>query len=853
MKVNNDKKRLIKILNKKGISFYKPKYLKKAVWSNSVDWTKTLLVDVSKNGLEIFPVSDDVIPKLILFEHTQTYLDTSNQEGKKEFFNRFKIPLNEIWNYKDISEYPIIKSLKENNIDVVLTPAAWSRIDSFKKEIKRFITPFKFEIPDEFKDLQIDGSDTAVKGPFIEDIYSDEIRRNKKKLYDLGLLEPQPDRDFYLYEFQAHDAARLAVKRFAYLGHEMGLGKTAQAIAVALIHNYQYNLIIAPSAAIGSFSSGWRHEIHRMGVAKDHIHVINDPEDIPTHRDCKKKYKNDGKPHFFLVDYTTLSKEKLKYNSFYCPKCHNHIPEENKGRCKNPVHQSRYVYRKTTWGTRVRYFNPNFIENFNKLTYCPVCAHNEYLKNGQRELTNEEINNLKKDWTGNSCKACGFKAKERLLAKGRAKKGYTETKPIWKCIPRGLFKCIFVDESHMIKNISSKRSQAVQMLRGANRIYIITGTMMTNYVEDTFWQLQRLCPAGIFPVDGDLKDYFSYHVGTSNAHKSKEGYNKFINHYQGRDLIKGSASKGKLTTIKNPESFWNMLSCFMVRRKSTDDSVNKSIKLPPTHFHTEFIEMDKKHKLVYKSKTGEFQKDIYNTIRQSGGDVSNLNKSNLGIVSEADMKQRLQQIRQICVCPDLETIYTEEATTKDLRMMEIIQENKKNNNKTVIFCVYNDHIQRLKKLFEKNNIETMVIDGRSNKGQKWKNIDTWRTTKDHWVLISTINVLGTAVNLTPLSDDFECATIIFGTPDWIPSNMYQAWKRVSRIGQRVDVNVYYLWHKDSIEKDMDDLLQAKMKVINQAIDRLEHEREGDVIEINARTIAQRVLNKNNSEKDDNDE
>jgi len=72
--------------------------------------------------------------------------------------------------------------------------------------------------------------------------------------------------------------------------------------------------------------------------------------------------------------------------------------------------------------------------------------------------------------------------------------------------------------------------------------------------------------------------------------------------------------------------------------------------------------------------------------------------------------------------------------------------------------------------------------------------------------------------------------------------MEQAWKRVHRIGQTDDVDVYFIYLKDTVEAYMDDVLYQKRRTIATAMDRIDDlQREDDKVERSATEIAKIIL------------
>lgn len=785
--------------------------IKDCIYKNDIKTTKSVLVSDSSNKLIIVPLDKEAYSKANII------IASLGSKQKLSFLWMFN-------NNIEIMSHPIVGILIACNFNVYLDYNTVNKFNAYKKKMEKFIAPYRFDVPTEYNDLiNRDGSKNIFivkKNELVENKYKNEIHQYYKKLEKLGLTKKK--NGFGLFDYQIEDICRLAVKDRAYIAHMQGLGKTAIAVGLGRIKSHKNVLVVAPGAAIGSFTSGWRHEIHRLGVPKDHIHLIEYPEDVPGHPHCRKKYVKDGQPHWFLIDFGGLSKCKEEWKEFSCPICKNPIKIESKGCC-----DQIYLHRKAGF---IFMGSESYKHNF-----CPDC----YSKNGN------DLTKARAYWNGSSCNACGFVAKEYSLYKNAIKAigPNADPRPIYKSISSKHFDVMFIDESHLIKNISSQRSQAVQKINIPNT-YIITGTMMSNYIEDTFWQLYKLSINGLFP-ETPVVSYLSYHADLqSERQNSKIGQRTFLTKYQGTILTNNKSIR--ISTIKNESEFWRMLSCFMIRRKEDDKKVARAIHLPPVIFHTEIIEMDKQQKVLYDRDSGKWGQDILDAAKTTNDFQTIQNARNLiANMNAMDLQKSLHHLRHICSCPDVSPLYPKnQLTSKDIRLLEIILENKNQNKKTVVFCAYADHILRIFNHLEASGLPSVYITGATSRPERWRIIDDWRTTTKNWVLLTTTGVLGHAVNLTPINPAFDCADVIFATPEWTPSVISQAWKRVHRIGQNKPVTITHLIFKDSIEFEMDQMLEAKRKVIDFAIDRNEHIREGDIQDISLKDIALKILNVN---------
>lgn len=770
------------------------RFPKNAVPITAVNWENAIVLDKGKRGLCATPLSMNAMQTLMLISKTGDGGERGYGKKNNSYVDGL-LTYESIMNFGGLNEgSPIIGFFQRAGLEVVLTRAAHSYLDRKYKQFKRLMTPYKFHVPEQFtlnEDGQEEVVDTGgVEGPFVEDVYASEVTGYKKKIHEFGF--DNPDNEFHLFPFQVDDIARLACKRSAFIGLEQGLGKTPISIALCHMHGHKRILVVCPGPAIGSWKSGWRHEIHRLGVPKANIHIMRDAEDLPFNFKDIKRYPDNGRPHFFITDYGTMSRDIIQWKKYQCPGCQHTVQPEDRGRCQGKNHPKGET---------------------KELKVCPQCY---------------SINADKDDaWTGVCCNpskgGCGWRVRKRVVAKGRQKKGITNALPMWKRIKRNMFQVGLFDESQMVKNAKTKRGRAVQHIPGLKRTYIITGTMMTNYIQDTFWQLNMLF-RGKFPVLGSLKDYT-----TCKGHAV--GQEQFL-----RDFQSKRGDKGRLPQLKNKEALWGMMSSIQIRRHAVDPEVDKQIHLPSLTLHTELIEMDEDHAMVYAMKTGTFQRELVASLQAAG---QNVKVEDLNMV---EVEQQINILRMVACAPEIEPIYRKDMTNKDARILELIEEGIANNSKTVVFSSFRAFTEKLQEMCQERGWNPIMIDGTVPIPKRWPMIDEWRTDPDRKVMIAGIKAMNYAVNFTAACDDFDIKTVIFATPEWVPTEMEQAWKRVHRIGQTKDVKAYFIYLKDTVEEYMDDVLYQKRRTIATAMDRIvDLQRVDEQVQRSASDIAKMIL------------
>ena len=80
------------------------------------------------------------------------------------------------------------------------------------------------------------------------------------------------------------------------------------------------------------------------------------------------------------------------------------------------------------------------------------------------------------------------------------------------------FKCVIVDESHYLKNMKTKRTQALlPMLRKARRVLLLSGTPALARPEELFPQLDAVQP-------GTFGSFSAFAARYCNAHRTRFGW-----------------------------------------------------------------------------------------------------------------------------------------------------------------------------------------------------------------------------------------------------------------------------------------------------------------------------------------
>jgi len=178
---------------------------------------------------------------------------------------------------------------------------------------------------------------------------------------------------------------------------------------------------------------------------------------------------------------------------------------------------------------------------------------------------------------------------------------------------------------------------------------------------------------------------------------------------------------------------------------------------------------------------------------------------------------KIQKLRTFCTHP---CVYDEEymdedpslISTKYTRLCEILEEIFASNEKVVIFTSFRRMIDLMCKDIKKRfNVYTNYIDGSVAATERQKTVDMFAVTEGPGALILNPKAAGVGLNIT-------CANhVIHYNLEWNPAIEDQASARVFRRGQNKTVFIHRLYYADTIEEIINDRIQSKRILSNNAI------------------------------------
>lgn len=319
------------------------------------------------------------------------------------------------------------------------------------------------------------------------------------------------------------------------------------------------------------------------------------------------------------------------------------------------------------------------------------------------------------------------------------------------------FYCSFIDEGQMIKNYLTKFTKEIKKIK-SNYRFALSGTPLENNLLE-LWSI----------FDFILPGYLL----SKNTYK-KVFYKPFLT----------GDTKDLLAKI-NP---------FILRRlkKNVLDSLSeKDVKV---------IKINQKYeeKDFYQK---EFSKIKHSLQLLKNNDFLNVGNKHL-IVLNAISFLRIISSSPFIKNPKFETSEKLEYSINLIKSI-ILQKQK-----VLIFTQFVKNIPFFEKNFIKHNIKYDIINGKTNKKERFEIAEDFNNNEDINVLIISLKAGSLGLNLTSANN------VILYDIWWNKAVENQAIDRVHRIGQKRGVNVFKLIMKNTIEEKVFDLQNKKQEIID---------------------------------------
>jgi SNF2 family DNA or RNA helicase len=334
------------------------------------------------------------------------------------------------------------------------------------------------------------------------------------------------------------------------------------------------------------------------------------------------------------------------------------------------------------------------------------------------------------------------------------------------------FDLVIADEAHYLKNSSSNRTKIFKDF--ADRIptrWLLTGTPITNKPID-FFSLLDICES---PLAQNWQAYVKRYCA-GKQFKRKDSDQKF--------WVTGGAS--------NLDELRRFSSDLILRR------TKKELNLPP-----------KTKKPVYLPLSAGQRYHQY--MADYNAWLDEMEASGEPVPPTAHLT-KLSAVRQLL------------AEDKVPHTIEMIQDYIEEGHKVIVFSCFTSTLHQIYEHFKK---ESVLVDGGVSSAKRQMAVDKFQ--ENDKIKLFCGNIVAAGVGLTLTKADI----VIFNDLDWVPANHAQAEDRAHRIGQENEVHIIYQLVDETIDNQIYETLQRKMKVINQVL--------GDEMIIDTTTIAQELI------------
>ncbi len=390
--------------------------------------------------------------------------------------------------------------------------------------------------------------------------------------------------------------------------------------------------------------------------------------------------------------------------------------------------------------------------------------------------------------------------------------GYQPTEFIKRYLPNGYFSMLIVDEGHEYKNDGSAQGQAMAVLANkAQKVLLLTGTLMGGYASDLFFLLWRIMPKRM------IEDGFCYtengSLGSASmAFMREHGILQDI--YTDKQAGNHSTAKGKRTSVRTrkrpgfgPKGICRYVLPYTIFLKLKDIGADV---LPPYREHYIEVDMIDEQSEVYTRLEYTLTNELRRALAQ--GDTSLMGVVLNVLLAWPDTCFRQEDVRHPHTRKQLafaESIFADlEISPKEAELIRIAKNEKANNRRVLVYTTYTgkrDTTVRLRRLLEQEGLKTAVLRSTvsTDRREEWISDQVDRGID---VMVCNPELVKTGLDL------LEFPTLVFLQTGYNVYSIQQASRRSWRIGQTHDVDVYFLGYAKTAQTTCLSLMAEKIAV-----------------------------------------
>lgn len=313
------------------------------------------------------------------------------------------------------------------------------------------------------------------------------------------------------------------------------------------------------------------------------------------------------------------------------------------------------------------------------------------------------------------------------------------------------FGCIVLDEAHMIKNRTSRRSKFILKIACmADYRYILTGTPISNGQLENIWSLYCF-------LDPYMERGYPHSRIFGGSYKTFQDRYCILNMYH------------KPSSYIHVRELQDIINEYSYRVKKVD-CLDLPEKLPD-----EIIKVDCAEKALYKKLSTESAILEYEILAENP-------------------LSRLVKLRQLCSGHiKLESGEMLEVKNEKLSILQELIEGYEDDKKLVIFAEFKYSISQISALLRRLKIKHVVLDGEQKNKQIWRDFQSDKTIR---VIVCQYQTASAGIDL------FASDTIIYYEPTLRSNTLEQSRDRIHRTGQHRPCSYIHLLTKGTVETDI---------------------------------------------------
>ncbi len=324
-----------------------------------------------------------------------------------------------------------------------------------------------------------------------------------------------------------------------------------------------------------------------------------------------------------------------------------------------------------------------------------------------------------------------------------------------------VFDTVIFDESHYIKNPNAQRTKEAMKIQSKKYIFL-TGTPILNKPQD------------LYPI-----------LKIAGSHLVERGYYPFIFKWCGARKTRWGIEFGYIPEKTREALQEELRKSIMIRRMKADvmaelpDKTRQVIEI--NNISGDIKKLIKEELEIFKNAKKDFEKEKSKLKKQELADEEYKTQVAKLRVQYFGNMQLLQKLKHSIGLAKVD--YT----------MPLILNTIEEKPCVVVFTYHIDVANLICENLQKEGIEYVTITGEDSVEERQAAVDRFQNDASVKVAVCTIKAAGVGITLT------RADTAIFVENDWSPANMLQAEDRIHRIGQKSNVNIFYVVFNESVD------------------------------------------------------